>query len=180
MTAHMTIPAKTDRPADDDLRWFLDVATATWGLGRYLRRTLNDLLAEQEMSEEDFLVLALLSDHSTGLSQVEVAATAGISTTQTSGLVERLKNRGWLASARDPQDRRRQVWRLQPGGFEQLLKCQVRLRPLIMSLQKCPTGVEPTCISQALRKLLTGLQANPSPEEGQRPTDATPAIRSVA
>lgn len=180
MPAHVKIPAETNRPTDEDVRWFLDVATATWGLGKHLRRTLNDLLAEQGISEEDFLVLALLSGHPAGLSQIEVATTAGISTAQTSGLVERLKNRGWLVATRDPNDRRRQVWRLQPSGAEQLNTCQVSLRPLIASLQQCLTGMEPNSHPQTLRKMLIGLQGIPLPEAGQSPTPTTPSIRSVA
>lgn len=55
-----------------------------------------------------------------GFSQSQLAATLGISAAQVSGLVERLRRSGLLASRRAEADRRRQHWCLTPTGRARL------------------------------------------------------------
>lgn len=119
-----------DGGATPEIGWFLSLATAAWSVGRQLRRDISLRLAPEEVTAEDFLTLRLLETTTDGISQVELAEVLGISPAQTSGLVERLRQRGWITPHRDPHDRRRQCWIVTDAGRNEDRRLVALLQPL--------------------------------------------------
>jgi DNA-binding MarR family transcriptional regulator len=121
-----------DNAAPQEMDWFLSLATTAWSIGRQLRRDIALQLAPEGITAEDFLTLHLLQTAQNGVSQVELAELLGISTAQTSGLVERVRQRGWITPHRDPQDRRRQCWIVTNEGRAEDQRLLALLQPLAL------------------------------------------------
>lgn len=84
---------------------------------RCIRHGLARTLASRNVGESQFSVLwSCQHAQREGISQSELAQQLAISTAHISGLVEQLRRAGWLEGQRDPQDRRRQVWRTTAAG----------------------------------------------------------------
>ncbi len=114
-----TAPA-IDRRADDgpsaSRRW-TDLVERISLCSRLLRDNLAECTARRGVSEPVFMVLWASAESTLeGLSQSQLAASLGLSPAHVSGLVEQLRQKGWLEGHRSAPDRRRQVWRLTPAG----------------------------------------------------------------
>ena len=104
------------------------LAQAATACGRQLRRALQGQTRELGLSDTDLMVLwscGCCADR--GVAQNHLVEEIGLSPAQTSGLLDRLKQRGLVASRRPAQDRRRQFWRLEPSGRELLCEALVRI-----------------------------------------------------
>ena len=122
----------TGARATREIDWFISLATTAWSVGRQLRRDISLRLAPEEITAEDFLTLRLLDTARDGISQVELAEVLGISPAQTSGLVERLRQKGWITAHRDPHDRRRQCWIVTDAGREEDRRLSGLLEPIAL------------------------------------------------
>jgi DNA-binding MarR family transcriptional regulator len=101
----------------------VQLAQATSLCGRELRRALQQWTRDLGLGDSDLLVLwSCARGGAPGVPQNGLADAVGLSPAQTSGLLDRLRQRGLVASRRPPRDRRRQLWRLEPKGLE-LLTC---------------------------------------------------------
>ncbi|MFI4877181.1 MAG: MarR family winged helix-turn-helix transcriptional regulator [Blastopirellula sp. JB062] len=100
-------------------RWriFARLAESAGQLDRMVRRMLAAALRDAPLSENEFLVLAAYADDQDPPSQRELAERLAVSPAQISALVERLRQREWIDSQRDPHDRRRQRWSLTTAGL---------------------------------------------------------------
>ena len=88
---------------------------------RLLRTWLDEQLRPWNLRDTEFWVLWLCGrSASGGVVQHELAAAAGVSEAQMSGVVERLRQNGLLIGCRSEPDRRRQYWRLTAAGNELL------------------------------------------------------------
>lgn len=112
---------EADQDAASRWRIFARLAESTSRLDRLVRRALAEALSEAEMSENEFLVLAAYEDAANPPSQRQLADRLAVSPAQISGIVERLRQREWIDAHRDPDDRRRQHWRLTTKGSEIVL-----------------------------------------------------------
>lgn len=101
-------------------RWriFVRLAESTGRLDQLVRRALADALSQAQLSENEFLVLAAYEAHENPPSQRELADRLAVSPAQISAIVERLRQRTWIDSQRDPHDRRRQQWSLTEAGVQ--------------------------------------------------------------
>jgi len=102
---------------------FLDMKSVVETAARSMRTMLVRQVASVGLNEMTFRLLWRLGQTeeaaestSPGVSQTDLARDLQISTAQTSGLVESLRQRGLLEGHRPKSDRRRQVWRLSPAG----------------------------------------------------------------
>lgn len=85
--------------------------------GRQMRRSLSDQAARHDLNDAEFLLLwSCRESAENDLSQNGLAASIGLSSSQLSGLVERLRQRGLTAVVRSRLDRRRQHWCLTAEG----------------------------------------------------------------
>lgn len=88
---------------------------------RLMRACLIDRLRGWGISDHDFWILWLCDRAAPdGVVQHELAAAAGVSEAQMSGLVERMRQNGLLIGCRSELDRRRQYWQLTAAGSELL------------------------------------------------------------
>jgi DNA-binding MarR family transcriptional regulator len=95
---------------------------------RLLRTWLDERLRPWGLRDTDFWALWLCSRCApSGVVQHELAAAAGVSEAQMSGLVERLRQNGLLIGCRGEADRRRQYWRLTAAGHELLTRIRAVL-----------------------------------------------------
>ncbi|MBX9790038.1 MAG: MarR family transcriptional regulator [Pirellulales bacterium] len=111
-----TVAIELPRSAGSIPRWVAvleNLAASARGIRHGLARTL----AGRDVGESQFSILwSCQQAQRVGISQSELAQRLAISTAHISGLVEQLRRAGWLEGQRDPQDRRRQVWRTTPAG----------------------------------------------------------------
>jgi len=90
---------------------------------RLLRAWLDERLKPWDLRDTDFWALWLCGRFAPdGVVQHELAAAAGVSEAQMSGLVERLRQNGLLIGCRSEPDRRRQYWRLTAAGHDLLTR----------------------------------------------------------
>lgn len=95
---------------------------------RLLRTWLDERLRPWDLRDTEFWVLWFCSRSApVGVIQHELAAAAGVSEAQMSGLVERLRQNGLLIGCRSEPDRRRQYWRLTAAGNERLTRIRAVL-----------------------------------------------------
>ena len=106
-------------PDDLDAARLLELIHEISKCHRLVRGALHKHVRRWEMSDTEFLVLWLCERaRSTGMAQSELAAAVGVSAARMSGLVEHLRQRGYLISQRSDSDRRRQLWQPTPDGCE--------------------------------------------------------------
>jgi len=128
----------------------LDIVRCAIELAKY-EKTLHDLMApvlsKYKLHENALFVLFLCLDRqSNPPSQSVLAKSIGLSPAQISNVVEQLRRDGLLSSFRDVHDRRRQLWRLTPEGF-QLLDGIAKLLPSIPA--SCPASFQIPTPNQA-------------------------------
>jgi DNA-binding MarR family transcriptional regulator len=103
-----------ERPAD----WGR-FAQLTGACSRLLRRALGERLSQSSLTETEFLLFSACAEAeaaSQGAAQIDLAKATGLSPAQISGVMERLREQGWIAPERKRDDRRRQHWRLTAEG----------------------------------------------------------------
>jgi DNA-binding MarR family transcriptional regulator len=121
---------------------------------RQLRRLLSDRLGVLGLNDSEFMVLWLCQQaEPRGWVQRDLAAALGISPPQISGLVERLRQQGWLTSRRCQLDRRRQVWGIEPEGSRLLARIGDDLQDLTASLDCSLSARRQTELTTLLREL---------------------------
>lgn len=151
---------EADQNAASRWRIFARLAESTGRLDRLVRRALAEALSEAQLSENEFLVLAAYEDAANPPSQRQLADRLAVSPAQISGIVERLRQREWIDSRRDPHDRRRQHWRLTAAGSQIVLAAGAAIAARwneFAEFRECsPLAAE------ALR-YATQLQASPAP-----------------
>jgi DNA-binding MarR family transcriptional regulator len=101
-----------------EAEWPLQLLLHLSATSRTLRRRLADLAARVGLTEHELLAVWLCL--TAGRAQSELATMLGISPAQMSGLVERLRGRGFIELQRPAQDRRRHIWRTSACGREVL------------------------------------------------------------
>lgn len=101
------------------------VAGVTWArlarltavCGRQMRRSLAEITARHDLNDAEFLLLWACRELAENeVSQNGLAASIGLSSSQLSGLVEGLRQRGLADVKRSRLDRRRQHWCLTAAG----------------------------------------------------------------
>jgi DNA-binding MarR family transcriptional regulator len=106
-------------PADLDAARLLELIHEISKCHRLVHNTLDKHVRRWELSGTEFLVLWLCERaHLKGMAQTELASAVGVSAAKMSGLVEHLRQRGYLISQRSDTDRRLQMWQPTPGGCE--------------------------------------------------------------
>jgi DNA-binding MarR family transcriptional regulator len=95
---------------------------------RLLRTWFDERLRSWDLRDTEFWVLWHCGRCApNGVVQHELAAAAGVSEAQMSGLVERLRQHGLLMGCRSEPDRRRQYWRLTAAGNDRLTRIRAVL-----------------------------------------------------
>ena len=119
---------------------------------RLVRDALNEHAGRWNVNDTEFLVLWLCERAgSDGIAQNELAVAVGASAAGMSGLVEKLRGRGLLASRRGRQDRRRQLWQPTDDGTH-------ILRDVCAALENTPAVAGLTISFQEQRTLFDLLQ----------------------
>jgi DNA-binding MarR family transcriptional regulator len=104
---------------------------------------LAGLLADFELNDTQLLLLWACRDAgSDGIAQKRLAALAGLSTAQVSGLVERMNHRGLIAECANSGDRRRRLWSVTAAGRDRLDQILKRLTPLADQTEARLDGAE--------------------------------------
>ncbi|MEQ8791647.1 MAG: MarR family transcriptional regulator [Pirellulaceae bacterium] len=99
----------------------VQLARATSLAERGLRRALQRHTSGLGLNDAELLVLwSAARGRSEGVAQHQLVAEIGLSAAQVSNLLDGLRRSGYVQSRRAENDRRRQLWRLEPPG-EQLL-----------------------------------------------------------
>ena len=91
-----------------------------------------------------------------GVGQKELVSAAGVSAAQMSGVVERLRQRGWLTAERGRQDRRQQLWCLAPEGQRVMGAVRMALTPVAEQVSERLSPAD----TDRLRELLQRLQSS--------------------
>ena len=102
---------------------------------RKLKHLLDAALHPLETTESEFFLLWQLRRRN-DWGQNELALALSISPAQMSGIVERLRQRGWLEVQRSTTDRRRQHLRLSHLGSSTLQQAVENLLPLSTALEQ--------------------------------------------
>ena len=115
-------------PAQADSGTLVELIHGLSRCHRLLRTWLDERLRPWDLRDTEFWVLWLCSRFApSGVVQHELAAAAGVSEAQMSGVVERLRQNGLLIGCRSEPDRRRQYWRLTAAGNELLARIRAVL-----------------------------------------------------
>jgi DNA-binding MarR family transcriptional regulator len=147
---------------------------------RVLRTWLDERLRPWGLRDTDFWALWLCSRCApSGVVQHELAAAAGVSEAQMSGLVERLRQNGLLIGCRGEPDRRRQYWRLTAAGHDLL----TRLRPVLgespatsaMAFSRQDRGT----LLELIQKLTHDLTGDETRGGSSHPAVASPQIQEA-
>jgi len=134
--------------------------------GRCHRLLAHRLTAPDEATATEILVLACLVELGEICQQSELVERLGCSAGHVSGIVERLRQRGWMTADRAAGDRRRQLWRITPAGRAALAGVRFRLG----AVKLVP----------ALRDLLAQLDSDLSQADGASPETVPSERRSSA
>jgi DNA-binding MarR family transcriptional regulator len=100
----------------------IDQACGLVVAGKLALRQIASWVEPFGVRENEFRLLWLLFQQEQGQQQapqrgqVVLTERLAVSAAQVSGLVERLRERGFVAPVSNPSDRRRQFWRLTPAG----------------------------------------------------------------
>lgn len=174
-------PAET--PAERRAGRLVRLAQAANLCGRELRRAIQGRTRELGLGDADLLVLwSCAGGADRGVAQNQLVEEIGLSPAQTSGLLDRLRQRGLVASRRPAQDRRRQLWRLEPDGRQLLSEALTRIVPLAESALLPLSSDEQTTLENLLTAVAGAARGGTPPEEGTapRPADATSHVAGEA
>jgi len=120
-----------DTPKQHVARWASTTGRIVAG-ARRLRELLAQRLSQLNLSDAEFSSLWLVHARQPhGVNQREIACHLGLSPARISGIVERLRTLGLLASERSDKDRRKQHWRLTADGAQRLDDLTRELSPWI-------------------------------------------------
>jgi DNA-binding MarR family transcriptional regulator len=106
----------------EDASGRIDQACGLVVAGKLALREIASWVEPFGVGENEFRLLWLLFQQEQGQQQapqrgqVILTERLAVSAAQVSGLVERLRERGFVAPVSNPSDRRRQFWRLTPAG----------------------------------------------------------------
>jgi DNA-binding MarR family transcriptional regulator len=104
---------------------------------RRMRRHLAEAASEEGLNDTEFLLLAACRGASErGWAQSQLAEGVGLSAAQVSGLVENLRQRGWLQAQPSARDRRRQHWVLTQAGGQLLERVWRRMQNAAVRWQR--------------------------------------------
>jgi DNA-binding MarR family transcriptional regulator len=113
----LTSGEAVDPSGRQELRTWLNLVLQSGAAARAWRDRLAELVDQQELSDQEFIVLWLCADRPAAeRGQSHLAEAMGTSPAQMSGLVDRLRRRNLLQFERLDHDRRRQVWQLTDAG----------------------------------------------------------------
>lgn len=140
--------------------------------GRQMRRSLGEQAARHDLNDAEFLLLwACRESAENDLAQNGLAASIGLSSSQLSGLVERLRQRGLADVKRSRLDRRRQHWCLTADGKRVVDDILVSLAPLEESLDAELAAPTKSDALQLLHQLAGAVERATQHEElGQQPS----------
>ena len=143
--------------------WFA-LAHRIFVCSRILREVLADCTAGAEVSEGEVLLLwTCRMAGPPGVGQKELARAMAVSPAHVSGLVERLREKGYLRGQRDPADRRRQCWQLTADGKAALRAVLDELSNRTRRLQR-ELGVNDTqSLTTGVDQLIATLRGEPRP-----------------
>jgi DNA-binding MarR family transcriptional regulator len=119
------------------------------------------------VSDSETLILWLCSQtpddrlQGTGKVQGDLAVALGISPAQMSGLIERLHQRGLVASERSNLDRRRQIWRLTGEGEALLSQIETAAGELAHQIDAELSSAEQQQTDVALQRLIDAASHRP-------------------
>lgn len=88
--------------------------------GRCHRQLAHRLIAPDGATESEILVLTCFTELGETCQQSDLVQRLGCSAAHVSGVVERLRQRGWMTADRADGDRRRQRWRITAAGRDAL------------------------------------------------------------
>jgi DNA-binding MarR family transcriptional regulator len=172
-------PFQPERPKSASRRAsrLVRLTQATNLCGRGLRRALHGQTRELGLSDADLLALwACACGAERGVAQNQLVEEIGLSAAQTSGLLDRLKQRGLVASRRPAQDRRRQFWRLEPPGRELLADALARIGALAERVLNPLSHDEQESLERLLDLVGHSTQEPAAPEASQRHPGPDPEL----
>jgi DNA-binding MarR family transcriptional regulator len=88
--------------------------------GRCHRHLAQRLVGLDDAPAAEWLLLACAAELGEACRQSDLVERLGCSPAHVSGVVERLRQRGWMTADRPVGDRRRQCWRVTPAGSSAL------------------------------------------------------------
>lgn len=137
----------------------LDLVHRVGRCHRQLRRLLNEGIHDSRINDTALLVLWFCAGaDDAGVPQREMAAAADVSPAQISGLLERLRQAGWLVSKRLEGDRRQQVWQLTPAGQRVYSELCQALEPIARRLAAQLSGPGNLHLTRLLQRLQAGVE----------------------
>ncbi len=149
----------------------LDMADLDQTLGFLLSRAqqqvfreFNERFADLEITPRLYSILILIKVNP-GCRQTDIGAALGTLQTNLVRRIDILVDRGLVARAPDPVDRRGKVLRLTPAGEEMALLAEQRHRDLVQHMER--QGAE-TDYPLLLRSVAKFVAANPSSDPGDR------------
>lgn len=143
--------------------------------GRQMRRTLADEAGVHNLNDAEFLLLwACRESGESDLSQNGLAASIGLSSSQLSGLVEGLRQRGLADVKRSRLDRRRQHWCLTQAGNRVLDEILTALGQFEVLLDAEFSPADQIGTLRLLERLARVSERSPRPSEAQ---ESIPTVR---
>jgi DNA-binding MarR family transcriptional regulator len=126
---------------------------------RGLKGLLDQHIRPWQLSDVEFLVLWLCEQTPPpGPAQNDLAEHTGVSSAQMSGVVEHLRQRGWLVAQRAQPDRRRQLWQLTASGSEVLQQIKLRLAECWQDLNKQISPRDGRSLGELLPRLAQAIE----------------------
>jgi len=148
-----TTPAEA-APRDSDAMPLVQLIHEISKCYRSMRTVLRSHARRWTLSDTEFLVLWLCQRACPeGVGQSELAAAAGVSAATMSGLVEQLRQRGYLDPRRNQDDRRRQLWRPTAEGRDLLEKIETQLAESFQAIRRSLPPRERQLLVDSLRRL---------------------------
>lgn len=142
----------------------------TSAASRQLRRILSDLARPSGLSDSELLTVWLCLEESGGRVQGDLAAGLGVSPSQMSGIVERLRQRGLIEMHRQALDRRRQVWRGTARARQVLGNLNGDLARLVEEIAAAVPFHEQGGLQSLCQRLAEAVQSLPDRAEAQQPS----------
>jgi DNA-binding MarR family transcriptional regulator len=128
------------------------------------------------LGDADLLVLwSCAGGAERGVPQNLLVDEVGLSPAQTSGLLDRLRQRGLVTSRRPAQDRRRQLWRLEPDGRRLLGEALTRIAGLAESALLPLSCDEQSTLELFLEAVARAARGEAPPVDRAAPRDADAA-----
>ncbi len=127
-------------------------------LARLWRRTLDQLLAQEGVTDISWSPLIHLSDGGDGCTQTELAARVGIDGSSLVRLLDTLVERGFVERRPAPDDRRRRHIFLTPSGQEEAARIRLILDTIEARMLKTISDEEIEQMTRVLGRIRKQLQ----------------------